>query len=173
MAGLIDGEGAIFIYRALPTPKNGLNRVAHYGAISVSNTNRAVIEWCAGLWPNGHFKERAPRQYGWKPYYQLGWTNRGALVVLNDIIPYLKIKRVQGKLCRTFIQYKMTHTMPRGYHRDESLYAEAKAQIYDTRERMRLAMMKLNVKGSGVHNLSDPTFTWGHYENGKRKAGGT
>lgn len=169
MAGLIDGEGAIFIYRLMPTPRNGCNRVSHYGSVSVANTNRAVIDWCASLWPHGNFKERPPRNGGRHPYYQLAWTNSNALVVLNDIIPYLKIKRVQGKLCRTFIQYKMTHIMPRGYHRDESLYVDAKAKIYDTRERMRLAMMKLNFKGSGVHNTSNPTFTWGYYENGKRK----
>lgn len=159
LAGMIDGEGAIYICKYVRKDHGRVYSVNSFIAdVSISNTNLAVIEWMQSLW-GGYLNARKPRESRYRINYQLVWRRDAALRIIEDVLPYLRIKKVQAKLCKAMINYINNHPMPTGHAGSNII----KKQIFETRNRMSEAMTKLNHKGNHVQTKIEENYRWGNY----------
>lgn len=105
MAGLIDGEGCILI--------NHKGKRQRYTLIvTVSNTSRLMLDWITARW-RGHMhvvkgSEAKNRRIAWR------WSMSSdlALHFLDEILPYMVVKRRQALLARRYqryVQYRGRH----------------------------------------------------------------
>ena len=90
LAGFIDGEGSI-------TMIHGINN-GYSPFIAITNTNKAIIEWVQKRVGRGKIHAYEAWKEGQKPYYTWRIYNRQALELAKELLPYLKIKRVQAQL---------------------------------------------------------------------------
>jgi hypothetical protein len=100
LAGIIDGEGSIYIQRR--KTKSGWS---YFPRFQVVNTNRKLMEWIKQTFGGLIYdKPRNHIQSHWK--MQIEWfTTRGLLDhLLPLIIPYLVIKREQAEIMIKFRQ---------------------------------------------------------------------
>ncbi len=97
IAGLLDGEGNIHISHC------GSNKRGSMYAV-VSNTNREVLEWCKERY-TGSIRTQKKKENTQKTLFQWQTTSRKALHLLQDILPYLHIKREQAT---TAIEFQKT-----------------------------------------------------------------
>ena len=97
VAGLFDGEGCITLCRR-NRPKGNWNDLRSI-ALYLTNTDKAVVEFCQNLFGLGKvYKRKIPVGRGWKTPYQ--WSVGSALdveTVLELLIPYLKIKQAKAE----------------------------------------------------------------------------
>jgi len=104
LAGVIDGEGSIFI-----------NSFKAY-CLRISNTDLFLIEKLKEiLLSEGievHIYEAGNNTQGknWKKGYQLQMTRKSEIIkVLNKIIPFLISKKMRAEIMRDAIEGKITH----------------------------------------------------------------
>lgn len=69
--------------------------------IAVYNTNRKILREIRRGW-GGHLSRVASRRHGWKPGYQLIWTNAAAAGLVSEIRPHLRLKVRQARLMVQF-----------------------------------------------------------------------
>src|SRR3972149_6363917 len=94
MAGFFDGEGYICIYRRKPSKMS--NTPAHYLVVGINNTNYSILEWFNKSYIGTFRLLRASRKPSHKDQWAwLLWSGR-AKVFLQDILPYLKIKKQEA-----------------------------------------------------------------------------
>lgn len=107
LAGFFDGEGCISISKHHKARNNTHGHC--YGiSISVSNTFKSVMIWLAQVTKSQCYirqlrtKERKHRKIIWE------WRcfANGARLFLENLLPYLKVKRKQAELVLEFLQYK-------------------------------------------------------------------
>ena len=97
LAGLIDGEGSIYVGAFGPERKRSC-----YPAVAIGMTDKAIIEWVAG-----HFavkvsyvcKRKNPK---WLDQYFVRLSGKRAQILCRVLLPYLKVKRRQAELVLTF-----------------------------------------------------------------------
>ncbi len=99
-AGIIDGEGCIGIY-ALKAGKRGKDseRIYHTLRVEVCNAQKGLIEFLFSHFGGSHGAGYRPNR---KPYYKWQITSRSAAEFLDNIYPYLVIKRDQAELVVRF-----------------------------------------------------------------------
>jgi len=108
IAGFVDGEGSIFITKIKVSPKRNYKNPQHILHVSVVNTYHDVIHWL-----NRHYNEKAKMLYKPKAedYHRevavFLVSGLNALYFLEEIYPYLKVKKGQAKLAIQFQQRKM------------------------------------------------------------------
>jgi hypothetical protein len=104
IAGLLDGEGSLGVYRRpsawLPYPE-----------LSITNTNLEVLEWLKSTVGVGHIrlvtKDQRRATEKWKQAYAWRITASGHIVaLLQQIKPYLIIKRAQCQALLAYISYR-------------------------------------------------------------------
>lgn len=106
LAGFIDGEGCIHIKRRSKTNAPAL-------VLSVSNTNKLVILWLCKLFNHTFHKRRLKN--GTKDAYVFVVTGKKAGYILEQLLPYFKIKKDRAKLAIKFSKrikgtgYKLTN----------------------------------------------------------------
>jgi hypothetical protein len=100
IAGLIDGEGCIGIYRK----KNRGNFIQ----LTVANTDAEVLEWFRGMVHGNSIRCLKGSLDRGKDCYQLIIDRRRAYAVLQRILPYLRIKRKQAELAVKFKEWQET-----------------------------------------------------------------
>lgn len=136
-AGFIDGEGSIGIARA--NPRKGWHSrgtTPRYEAhVTVVNTVREPMEWLYQEF-GGHLRNKKPGKEGWKPQYCWVISNRRAVSVLRELLPYLKVKRSQADLLIAFMDGKTL--TPKRYR------LEVPPEEVAWREDMRQKMLALN-----------------------------
>ena len=94
IAGIIDGEGCIGVYRSSDRDRT------FFLQITIANTNIAVLEWlknkfgCGYLAPQSTSKTR-PKN---KQSYSLEVSRMKAYEILLRVLPYLIIKKTQAHL---------------------------------------------------------------------------
>ena len=109
MAGIIDGEGCIRL--------NYKTKISRYNLwVTVANTDKALLDWIAARW-RGHVhvvkgKPEKNRRMAWR------WNMAAdlALHFLDEIYPYLVIKKRRAMLARRYqryVQYGGRHGDPR------------------------------------------------------------
>lgn len=112
-AGLVDGEGCIRINEGRSPAKTWLDGGSRYTAlVEVANTDPRMIEFLRSRW-GGHISNMRERADLNRRAAQR-WTvvSEQVLPFLDDIFPFLIVKRTQAKLVRRyqrFVQYKGRH----------------------------------------------------------------
>jgi hypothetical protein len=98
LAGFIDGEGCIQIGRNLPRGKS--KNLSYYLAVSVSNTNEAIINYLQSTF--GGAVGNMKRKVNHRPCQN--WIIRGhrARALLEMILPYLRQKKTEAELAIAF-----------------------------------------------------------------------
>ena len=101
LAGVIDGEGSIFISR-INNKRSG--NVWYRLQLSCAMTDPEAIQLlCKTFTPNTkQYIYRGGRQKGYKPVYQWLTTGDMAMTILKEIEPYLTVKKNQAKLAIKF-----------------------------------------------------------------------
>lgn len=105
LAGFIDGEGYIGItfQRKRETRSQAPSPRYHPYRI-IANTNRAVLEWIVERTEDGRVHSELWKQ-GHRPSYQYHLTKRDQLHnILIDPLPYLHVKKEQGRLILFFLE---------------------------------------------------------------------
>jgi len=101
LAGIIDGEGTISIYKEQrPANKSGYR---YYSVVEISNSNEGIINRLSAILPDSAVKMRANKP---KPNHKQVWklkiTRRWTKPVLTTILPYLVGKRKQAEVVLAF-----------------------------------------------------------------------
>ena len=101
IAGFLDGEGTITIYRNSYRSADGTPTYALL--VSIWNTFQGVIDWIALTvgYGNVHFKRRSSVK-GYKPIYEWKVNGEVAIELLRQLQPYLKVKRLQAEIAFQF-----------------------------------------------------------------------
>jgi hypothetical protein len=100
IAGIVDGEGSIFVGAVGPQRKRSV-----YPIICVAMTHRPVIEWLAtkldaGTVKNHHSRRNRPGH--WKPQYRMGLFGARAQRLCRRLLPLLIVKHEQARLVCEF-----------------------------------------------------------------------
>lgn len=97
IAGLIDGEGSIYVMRH--TGRFG--RQTYYPAVSIAMTHLGVLQWYAERL--GLAVADVPRTpEGWRDQYSVRIHGKRAIALCRRLLPYLKVKREQANLLLDF-----------------------------------------------------------------------
>jgi len=110
MAGIIDGEGTIYLQRQIRN-----SYLSWYPRLQVCNTNAPVMKWIHSRF-GGHLygKDRSKHNKNWKYQYQW-YTNRKIMDnLLPKILPYLIIKKEHAQLILEFRKTFKKHYGTRG-----------------------------------------------------------
>lgn len=130
IAGLIDGEGSIYVMRH--TGKNG---TTFYPAISISMTSRPVLDWLADLLcVSVSTVSRTPAK--WRDQFMVRIHGKKAVALAARIGPFLKVKHEQALLIAEF---------PGDQRRAPGKLISADVQ--DRRSKMREIVNGLNSRG--------------------------
>jgi len=100
LAGLIDGEGSIFVARS--------GDKLHCLIVAVANTNKLILEYCQNVFQVGHINKNKRRNPQHKDAWVWKTTGNGAKKVLRYVYPFLRIKEPQAKLALMYPVHKTT-----------------------------------------------------------------
>lgn len=103
IAGILDGEGSIFL-RKDPPGRGGLAPTT-----DITNTDRRLIDWLLKEL-GGHYqtKTRTPKEKNWKTCYY--WRTQNTLDIhnlLKAVLPYLIIKRKNAEKVFQFCEWRL------------------------------------------------------------------
>ena len=131
IAGFVDGEGCISVYRR----SNGITYVP---SLSISNTNLEVLQYINGLLGGvGYFIEMKSHNPKWKTAWKLRFDSKKCGEVLKPLLPYVRVKHQQMEMALILIDFQSGKN---GQQVLESA-ASAKKTLYD-------AIKKLNTRGN-------------------------
>ena len=147
MAGFTDGEGCITICCQIrknrPSP-------SHRVFIAISNTRKIALDIFKSNYKGEIYETNEKR----KNKAGMNWANAwgwycpvsSSLAFLNDILPYLKIKREQALIALEFINMKqcLRERRPTGRWGGSSSLIPAELE---KREKLRIRIQLLNAKG--------------------------
>ena len=99
VAGFIDGEGCIRAELRNPRLGNGVS-VGHRVILIVANTHRPVLEAMQERWGGSIYRRKNPGKVLWV------WHTGGptARAVLEDVLPYLVVKKEQAETALKLIK---------------------------------------------------------------------
>lgn len=135
LAGLIDGEGSIYILRHTGRGE----KLTFYPAVSIAMTHRGVLDWVAALF--GVSVSDVPRTPdGWRDQHLFRIHGKRAVALCCRLLPYLRVKREQARLVQAF-PFESRVGRPRiGRH--------LSAEIIQKRADLREQVNALNTRGS-------------------------
>lgn len=107
IAGLLDGEGSIGFQRS----KDMFGNYHIYPRIWVYNTHKPVMLYFQKLYKGKLALQSASKSKPMsKELWRLGFNLKEMTRLLNDVKPYLKIKKIQAELCLEFINKERNKT---------------------------------------------------------------
>jgi len=124
LAGIVDGEGSIYI------AKNGV-------ALTIANTNKTLIDWIDKRTEGYYYVKKQPKEVD-STCYVYYITGKKLSYFLQQIRPYLIVKRKQADIALNYIktiQSKGKVALP--------------SHILKKRETLRNKLKKLNKRGKG------------------------
>ena|SRR3990167_7647909 len=98
IAGLVDGEGSIFVSNAQRTTSYGGRR--HVLELRISNSDKATLEWVQQTMGCGVVYRNMGG--GKREHFNYGVRARSAGGVIASVMPYLRIKRRRGAMALLF-----------------------------------------------------------------------
>lgn len=101
-AGIFDGEGHV----GISVVKNGRGYVYHRLMINVTSTNLEVLQWLFERWNGVLHNPRYFAKEEWRTAHRWTAADGRAMRFLQNIEPYLIIKREQAQLAIQFQQTK-------------------------------------------------------------------
>jgi LAGLIDADG endonuclease len=94
LAGLIDGEGSIFVQRVKTSNKKASKSGYHYRAgFAISMTNRPIVDWCAKVTGCGKISSPKKCKPNHRPGHRWSVWSREASTLLLLLVPYLRLKK--------------------------------------------------------------------------------
>lgn len=106
LAGLIDADGTIGLYR------KGRNGGAQYVLqMGISNTRNDVLAWVQEVTGVGLVAVNRPADERRKAAYHWIVQNRGAWSVLQQVMPYMRIKNDRAALARNALDAMAAHDL--------------------------------------------------------------
>lgn len=146
LAGIVDGEGSICIYRVNPAKYNRYQNPNFRCCLHISNTKKELFDWIEEHFGNLNQKHKKQMRVIFKKNskherYIYEWIiNAHRMVDLcTQLIPYLVLKKRQAELV---LQFRATFTQ-KGFGAHTPLDPETLA----IREDIRVEMCRLNAKG--------------------------
>ncbi len=130
MAGFLDGEGHVGI--TLLASESGRGR--HTLVITITNRHIQTLRDLATLW-NGSVVGVRQRNQAWSTVADLRWNTDSAVQLLQEIQPYLSVKKEQAQIGLAFAKTIRPRT-----HRTVPLSAEE----WEYRETLRYQIQLLN-----------------------------
>ena len=100
-AGVVDGEGNIGIGKREDT-KGGTFRLY----VAVTNTNEWICQWLRMQF-GGRVRTMKSAKSNWKIPYRWVIESRAAMLFLEQLLPYLNLKRPQAELAIKFQRRRM------------------------------------------------------------------
>lgn len=101
-AGIIDGEGCITILCRLPNRKNPKHARSYQPAVIVAMNDPEPIDFLEHYFP----ASQTSTKRGYKIHHRWSIWSLKAIFFLQNILPYLKVKKMQAQLVIEFQQYK-------------------------------------------------------------------
>ena len=146
LAGIVDGEGSLCIYRVNPAKYNRYQTPNFRSVLNISNTRVELMHWLDENFSNfnsGHKKHRRSifKKNSTHERWIYEWVVQGhrLLDICQQLLPYLVLKKRQAEL---IIEFRSTYTQ-KGFGKDTPLNPEIMAH----REDIRVEMCRLNAKG--------------------------
>ena len=103
IAGIIDGEGCIGIYKG----KSGRKKKEYYHLqVVVRMTNEWIIRWLYFAFPGSFSEHTYPKEINRLKIWTWQLTGEKALIFLELIYPYLKLKKQQAEIAINFQKAK-------------------------------------------------------------------
>jgi len=134
IAGFVDGEGCLSLCRV---NANDPNRTTNYVIrLRVSNTFPGIIDWIALKVGFGSVRSTKKYKDHYKQPYEWYLTGRRATVLLKQLYPYLKVKKLQAEV---LFEYAET-LMPPGQ-------AKIPHNVIDARKTLKAKITCLNWRG--------------------------
>ena len=129
LAGFFDGEGNIGIYEQS-------HHLSHMLTVSIANTERWIAEWYKLALGGSVIKRVRPKKehkdvYVWRVY------GDNAKVVLQALLPYLKLRKAHAEIALQFLEERTNFGGCRGLPEAEKIL----------RESYRQRMASLNKRG--------------------------
>jgi len=114
LAGFIDGEGCIGINKIHRTLDSACRPgyFAYELALTVGNTDESIIYWIQEVVGKGHILS-SQRKANCKECFTWTVNSRQALSTLEELVPYLKVKRKVAELCIEFQRLKQEQNRER------------------------------------------------------------
>ena len=100
LAGIIDGEGTVGIVRTKPNQRTAQINYRHYAYMSLGMVEKQIPDLLKEVFGGCVNEERV---HGMRSVWRWHKTGRDDLIrLLNDLLPYLRIKRPQAELVIDF-----------------------------------------------------------------------
>jgi len=124
IAGIIDGEGQISLTRH--KTRTGEFKCIIRSRIGIFNTNKDVIMWIKNKVNQFKLTMDKPDKPTHKACYRLHIDkHKEQVIFLENIIPYLIIKKKQARLLLKFIKKRLTKNKKRFDNEDLKMYNES------------------------------------------------
>ncbi|OGG08863.1 hypothetical protein A2154_02210 [Candidatus Gottesmanbacteria bacterium RBG_16_43_7] len=107
LAGVIDGEGSFTIFNRKNKSKNGNFIVTPTANITITNSNKALIDECEQILKNIGVKYslKNPRNSTTRTLERLDIRNyKSIMILINILLPYLVGKKDQAILMKEFVK---------------------------------------------------------------------
>ena len=147
LAGIIDGEGSLCIYRVNPAKYNRYQTPNFRAGLHISNTRVELMNWLDETFSNfnsGHKKSKRSifKKNSTHERWIYDWVVQGhrLLDICTQVLPYLVLKKRQAEL---IIEFRKTYETQKGFGANTPLNPE----IIAIREDIRVEMCRLNAKG--------------------------
>lgn len=146
LAGIVDGEGCLCIYRVNPAKYNRYQNPCFRSSLTISNTRKELFNWIEEHFGNLNHSKKHRRSI-FKKHSQherwiYEWTVQGNRLVdlCNQLLPYLVLKKRQAEL---MIEFRKTFDLQKGF----GAHTPLSPDIIALREDIRIEIKRLNAKG--------------------------
>lgn len=121
IAGFVDGEGTICLHRQKAA---GSVNFSYRVTFSITNTNRALLEWIRITLQAGLISTQARKNAAWKTCYQLCFRVHEQQRVIEQLLPYLRLKKAQAELILEFLKIEWSSSKAQPRKPDSVIIAE-------------------------------------------------
>ena len=114
LAGILDGEGCIWIHKSPPNPKKGEISTKYYLSVRISMAHKKTIFHIQKILKFGNSIKRRKLKLHYQTQYAWEVASLQALAFLKLIYPYLVTKRKEAKIGMEFCQIPRISYMQQG-----------------------------------------------------------
>jgi hypothetical protein len=146
LAGIVDGEGSLCIYRVNPAKYNRYQTPNFRSVLNISNTKKELFDWIEEHFSNLNHKSKKHKRSIFKKNstherWIYEWVIQGHRLVdvCTQLLPYLVLKKEQAKL---ILKFRKTYTQ-----KSFGSQTPLDPKTVEKREKIRLEMCRLNAKG--------------------------
>ncbi len=149
LAGLIDSDGHITVAKSEPSQRDRARSTIHYPIVGITNTDKRMMEWVLENFGGSYGSRMGQKmkakslERGWKERYDWRMTGKKSLTLLEDILPYLVVKRDRAELVLQFREHEEVVNALSTRQGDV-----LPSYIIQDREKIRAAVMLLNKRGT-------------------------